>query len=283
MRRSCHTMAGVDGLAGVAVPDDGGLALVGDADGGHLGPAGHVRQRGAGAGELGAPDLGRVVLHPAGAREVLGDLALVRRDGGAGLVEDDGTGRGGALVEGQDVGHGGRWGRASAYRVTVPPAPSARAPPASAPPRGVSTIGLHPTRRRWLRPPPARGRSQRRKGGAGARNPTPRVKAFPLPAPPWGQAASWRGGASAPGAGRRVRTLRHGRRPPAPPLDARRAGPDRVVRAARPRGRGGVHHRASQEPVPRLLGRVRRAPRLQPRRPAPPRRLGRCTAGATGW
>ena len=56
-----------DGLAGVAVPDHGGFALVGDADGGEI----------AGAEVLGlhrfaddllraAPDLGGIVLDPAG-------------------------------------------------------------------------------------------------------------------------------------------------------------------------------------------------------------------------
>ena len=36
MRRSCQTMRVVDRLAGLAIPDDGGLALVGDADGGEV-------------------------------------------------------------------------------------------------------------------------------------------------------------------------------------------------------------------------------------------------------
>ena len=67
----------VDRLAGVPVPDDGGLALVGDADGGDVGGRRadlvHGRQ---GHPQLGGPDLVGVVLHPAGLREILGEFLL---------------------------------------------------------------------------------------------------------------------------------------------------------------------------------------------------------------
>ena len=59
-----------------------------------------------GDGELRRPDLLRVVLDPAGLREDLRELLLGHADDGAGVVEDDGAGTRGALVEGEHVGHG---------------------------------------------------------------------------------------------------------------------------------------------------------------------------------
>ena len=91
----------------MAVPDDGGLALVGDADGGEI--AGHeaallerVGDDFAGA----APDLIGVVLHPAGLRKDLFVFLLGDGDDAAGAVEDDESRAGRALVDGADVvGH----------------------------------------------------------------------------------------------------------------------------------------------------------------------------------
>src|SRR5215469_7976415 len=96
----------VDGLAGGAVPDDDGLALVGDADCGDVARAGAGLAQGFdGAGHLAGEDLHGIVLDPAGLRVEL--LELLLRDGGdgAGLVEEDGAGACCALIEGEDVGH----------------------------------------------------------------------------------------------------------------------------------------------------------------------------------
>ena len=83
------------------VPEDGGLPLVGDADGGDL--------RGAHAAlfidlrqgvELGRQDLLRIMLHPAGAGIDLLQGILGLHHGVAANVEEDGPGAGGALVQG---------------------------------------------------------------------------------------------------------------------------------------------------------------------------------------
>src|SRR5581483_12254642 len=82
----------VDGPAGAPVPDDAGLALVGDAEGGDIarleprsgeGLAGGLQSR--------APDVLRIVLHPAGSRIVLGELALGEAQNAQVFGEDQGT------------------------------------------------------------------------------------------------------------------------------------------------------------------------------------------------
>ena len=98
----------VVGPAGPAVPHDGGLALVGDAERGEVGRrTGRWRCSAVcddGAGAL--PDLDRVVLHPAGARQDLLVLELVLADLLAGVVEDHEPGARRALVDrGDEVGH----------------------------------------------------------------------------------------------------------------------------------------------------------------------------------
>ena len=98
----------VDRLAGLAVPDDGGLALVGDADGRDVArPQPGAAERLDRDGDLRRPDLVRVVLDPAGLREDLLELLLRDADDGAVVVEHDGAGAGGALVEREDVRHVG--------------------------------------------------------------------------------------------------------------------------------------------------------------------------------
>ena len=89
----------VDGLAGAAVPDHGGLALVGDADGldvarGQPGLGDGL----AGGGELRLPDFFRVVFYPAGLGVDLAELALRHRDNLSGIVEHDAARAGRALV-----------------------------------------------------------------------------------------------------------------------------------------------------------------------------------------
>ncbi len=86
------------------VPDDGRLALVGDADGGDRSP------RDAGQGLLdGAinapPDLLGIVLDPARLREILRELFVGGSDGPAAPVENDGSAARRALVDGQNVAH----------------------------------------------------------------------------------------------------------------------------------------------------------------------------------
>ena len=80
----------VDRLTGLLVPDDGGLALVGDADGRDIRRAGpdlvHGRK---GHAQLGGPDLVGVMLHPAGLRKILGELLLGHAAHLARLVEQD--------------------------------------------------------------------------------------------------------------------------------------------------------------------------------------------------
>ena len=72
----------MDGLARAPVPDDAGLALVGDADGGDVaGPELGGGERLPGRLHRRAPDVLRVVLHPARGRIVLGELALRRAPG----------------------------------------------------------------------------------------------------------------------------------------------------------------------------------------------------------
>ena len=86
-----------------AVEGDEGLALVGDADGGHgvapLDQAGpELGQRGADA----APDLLGVVLHPAGSGEVLRQLPVGDIGHPGLLVDREGPDPGGARIDGDD-------------------------------------------------------------------------------------------------------------------------------------------------------------------------------------
>ena len=126
----------VDGLAGVLVPHHRGLALVGDAHGGNVVPG----QVAAGQGNRDdfpdvVPDFDGIMLDPAGVREDLRVFHLPGGHHGAGMVEDDGPGTGGSLVNGDDAcGHGGlpfngvrgrrgcrrKLRRAAARRWTVP-------------------------------------------------------------------------------------------------------------------------------------------------------------------
>src|SRR5439155_22209749 len=71
----------VDRLAGAAVPDDGGLALIGDADRRHIaGADAGARHRGARGRHGGRPDAGRVVLDMAGRWKDLLKLKLRESD-----------------------------------------------------------------------------------------------------------------------------------------------------------------------------------------------------------
>ena len=97
----------VDGLSGLTIPHDGGLALVGDADGGDVSrPKVRAPQRLGCHRHLRRPDLAGVVFNPARMREDLLKLALSDGDDGRVVIEDDGARACGALVEGDDVRHG---------------------------------------------------------------------------------------------------------------------------------------------------------------------------------
>lgn len=95
-----------DGLPGLLVPDDGGLPLVGDADGGDVLGSGadfvHGRE---GHAQLGGPDLIGVVLHPAGSRVILGKFLLRDAADLTRFVEQDTAVRGGSGVQRHDVRH----------------------------------------------------------------------------------------------------------------------------------------------------------------------------------
>src|ERR1051325_1750415 len=93
----------MDRLARRAVPDDDGLALIGDADARNLG------RRDAGTAHCEAacrhhrlPDLVRIVLDPARPRVVLSQLALRDADDGEVAIEENGARRRRALVDGKD-------------------------------------------------------------------------------------------------------------------------------------------------------------------------------------
>ena len=98
----------VDRLAGRAVPDDRGLALVGDADAGDvLGRDAGLRHGLAHGRDRRRPDFLRIVLDPARRGIDLPQFLLRGRDRREPGVEHDGARRGGALVDGEEMRHGG--------------------------------------------------------------------------------------------------------------------------------------------------------------------------------
>ena len=94
----------VDRLSGLLVPQQGGLALVGDADGGDLvgGDVAFLQGFPHDGLDVG-PDLLGVVFHPARFGEDLTVLTLVYRDDAPVPVEEDAAARRGALVDRGDV------------------------------------------------------------------------------------------------------------------------------------------------------------------------------------
>src|SRR5690606_5855784 len=98
----------VDRLTRRAIPHDHGLALVGDTDGGHLVTRdARIREGHADHVPGGLPDLGGVVLDPAGPREMLPMLALAGAHDATAVVEDDRAGARGSLVDREDVAGAG--------------------------------------------------------------------------------------------------------------------------------------------------------------------------------
>ena len=89
----------VNRLARLAVPDDAGLALIGDAYRSDVARTrAHAAERFHGDSHLGRPDFFRIMLHPAGLRINLADLPL--RDGGdlPAVIEKNRANAGGAGV-----------------------------------------------------------------------------------------------------------------------------------------------------------------------------------------
>ena len=105
VRRSCQTMALRDRPAASALPEQGGFALIGDADRSQ----GARRDRGLGqrlgydAG-LRGPDLQRIVLDPPRLGINLGEFPLRHGADRPTVVEDDRPGTGGSLIQGQHEG-----------------------------------------------------------------------------------------------------------------------------------------------------------------------------------
>ena len=97
----------VDRLAGGAVPDEGGLALVGDADGDDVaGQEPGFAKDFDGCGELRGEDVVGIVFDAAGVGVDLRELMLGHADDGAIVREEKGSRAGGSLIEGEDVRHG---------------------------------------------------------------------------------------------------------------------------------------------------------------------------------
>jgi hypothetical protein len=96
------------GLAGGAVPQHRGLALVGDAYGqlARAGNGAQLLERLLRHGTLRRPDFVRVVFHPAGLGENLAKLLLRRCHGLASPVEHNGARAGRALVQCKNIFHG---------------------------------------------------------------------------------------------------------------------------------------------------------------------------------
>ena len=81
---------GVNGLSAAPIPHERRLALVRDADRGDvLALRARRPERSPRRPQLTLPDLGRIVLHPARFREVLGKLTLFDRRHGARSIEED--------------------------------------------------------------------------------------------------------------------------------------------------------------------------------------------------
>src|SRR5262249_31728428 len=102
------------GLASLAIPDDGGLALVGDADGREVVGMQAAKTHRFGDDVLGAaPDFFGIMLHPTGLRVDLLMLLLRGSDDSGRAVKNDEARAGSALIERADVAgwrHSGRLG-----------------------------------------------------------------------------------------------------------------------------------------------------------------------------
>jgi len=100
----------INGGASLAIPNDGGFALVGDAESGDVFAGEFGRGKDVtGDLELGSPDFTRVVLNPAGLGEDLLEFLLGDGMDLAAPVKKYGAGTGCSLIESQDeVRHSGK-------------------------------------------------------------------------------------------------------------------------------------------------------------------------------
>ena len=90
----------VNRLAGLAIPDDSGLALVGDANGRHIARAGaSFLQSFKCDGDLRRNDVLGIVLDPAGLGKDLIELALGNGADGAALIKQKSSRAGCALIQ----------------------------------------------------------------------------------------------------------------------------------------------------------------------------------------
>lgn len=93
-------------LAGGPVPEQGGLALIGDADGGDILRADTgALDRGAGGAGDGGPEIGGIMFDPARSRVVLGEFLLRRGNRLQRLIEEDCPRRSRPLIYGKNMGH----------------------------------------------------------------------------------------------------------------------------------------------------------------------------------
>lgn len=94
----------VDGFASGPIPDYHGFALIGDADTGDSDRANAALCDGVpGGGQHVLPYVLGIMFDPAGLRVMLGKFSLCSRDRARFRIEHDGTGRGGALIDREDV------------------------------------------------------------------------------------------------------------------------------------------------------------------------------------
>ena len=115
-----------NGPTGGALPDQGGLALIGDAEAGDIrGLQPRLGQCPARSAERRRPEGFGIVLDPTGMREDLWKFLLRARDGLERRIEDNGAGGGGALVDDQNVRHG--WGHSVCHDGGSLPSPRHRA------------------------------------------------------------------------------------------------------------------------------------------------------------
>jgi hypothetical protein len=96
---------GHDGLAGMTVPDDESLGLIGDAEAGDLGAAGGGQHLAHALHDVGQHLLG-ILLDPAGLRRLCRERAGSRVKQTAGSVDGDGLRVGRALIGADEDGHG---------------------------------------------------------------------------------------------------------------------------------------------------------------------------------
>src|SRR5215207_878910 len=93
----------VNGLSAPAIPNDRGLALVGDADAGDfLRPDPGLAYRAPACGQHRSPQVFGLMLHPPRLWKILAELLLRRRDDFAALVKNNGAGGSRALIDGEN-------------------------------------------------------------------------------------------------------------------------------------------------------------------------------------